>query len=137
MSDGPNEGSVALDTSVAIELLQRPDQSSEIGDWILPVQVAGELRFGALNSARVSTNLAKVDSLLGRCKALDATSATAVAYADLRLALQTKGRLIPENDLWIAAACLEHGLPLATNDHHFDYVDGLNLRSLGPPLTGE
>lgn len=29
------------------------------------------------------------------------------------------------NDLWIAALCLQHALPLLTNDRGFDTIDGL------------
>ncbi|MEH2160824.1 MAG: PIN domain-containing protein [Nostoc sp.] len=39
--------------------------------------------------------------------------------------LKHKGRPIPENDIWIAAQCLERGWRLATNDEHFSYVDNL------------
>jgi tRNA(fMet)-specific endonuclease VapC len=42
-----------------------------------------------------------------------------------RLALKRKRRLIPMNDVWIAAQCLERGWVLVTDDTDFDYVDGL------------
>jgi predicted nucleic acid-binding protein len=32
---------------------------------------------------------------------------------------------MPENDLWIAALCVEHQVPLAASDAHFDAIDGL------------
>jgi len=47
------------------------------------------------------------------------------AYARIRVRLREKGKPIPENDLWIAAACIEHRLPLAALDSHFDVVEGL------------
>ncbi|WP_292709097.1 MULTISPECIES: PIN domain-containing protein [unclassified Nostoc] len=50
---------------------------------------------------------------------------TATFYAQTRLTLKRKGRPIPENDIWIAAQCLERGWRLATNDQHFSYVDNL------------
>jgi predicted nucleic acid-binding protein len=31
------------------------------------------------------------------------------------------------NDLWIAALCLQHDLPLLTNDHGFDHIAGLTV----------
>ncbi|MEO5958497.1 MAG: PIN domain-containing protein [Opitutaceae bacterium] len=37
------------------------------------------------------------------------------------------GTPIPENDLWIAAVALEHGLPVATRDIHFARVPGLTV----------
>jgi tRNA(fMet)-specific endonuclease VapC len=45
------------------------------------------------------------------------------------LQLKRHGKPIPENDLWIAAICVEHDLPLATVDSHFDYVEGLHVYS--------
>jgi len=43
--------------------------------------------------------------------------------------LRLKGRPIPENDIWIAAVALQHGLPLATRDDHFNEVDGLRVEN--------
>ena len=31
------------------------------------------------------------------------------------------------NDLWIAALCLQHTLPLLTNDRGFDSIEGLRV----------
>ncbi|MEH1767344.1 MAG: PIN domain-containing protein [Nostoc sp.] len=57
------------------------------------------------------------------CSANGARNAT--SYAQTRLTLKRKGRPIPENDIWIAAQCLERGWTLATHDEHFNYVDNL------------
>jgi tRNA(fMet)-specific endonuclease VapC len=125
--------SVALDTSVAIAVLAAQagallSQSSE--EFLLPVPVIGELRYGALNSRRSADNLAEVERLVDRCRVLDLTVATAAVDARLRLGLKEKGKPIPENDLWIAALCVEHQIPLVTLDGHFDAVDGLERRGL-------
>ncbi|HEV8045487.1 MAG TPA: PIN domain-containing protein [Rubrobacter sp.] len=37
------------------------------------------------------------------------------------------GRPIPENDIWIAATALQHGLVLVTRDSHFEHVEGLRV----------
>lgn len=119
---------VALDTSVAIDVLaaQADDLlSPDISEHLLPVPVVGELRYGALNSRKAPENLGKVEGLVTRCQVLNVTAATADVYARLRLALKQKGKPIPENDLWIAAPCVEHQVPLAASDAHFDAVDGL------------
>lgn len=55
----------------------------------------------------------------------EAKATTASVYAQIRMQLKQKGKPIPENDLWIAALCVEHGIPLATEDTHFSEVDGL------------
>ena len=120
--------SVALDTSVAIAVLAGQAGSllsQPIEQFLLPVPVIGELRYGALNSRRVAENLAEVEVLVARCRVLDITAATAAVYARLRLGLKEKGKPIPENDLWIAALCVEHQVPLATLDGHFDAIGEL------------
>jgi predicted nucleic acid-binding protein len=39
--------------------------------------------------------------------------------------LRQAGKPIPTNDLWIAALCRQHGLPLLSRDRHFDVVSGV------------
>ena len=51
--------------------------------------------------------------------------ATTIRYAEVKNKLRKKGRPIPENDIWIAAIALRHGLPILTRDQHFNEVDGL------------
>jgi len=83
-----------------------------------------------MNSRRSVENLAEVERLVSRFRALDITAATAAVYARLRLDLKEKGRPIPENDLWIAALCVEHQVPLATFDRHFDVIEELERRGM-------
>ncbi len=119
---------VALDTSVAIDVLAATADArllTSVSDHLLPAPVVGEQRYGALNSRKALENLAKVDALVTRCVVLNVTVATAEVYARLRLALRQKGKPIPENDLWIAALCVEHQVPLAASDGHFDAIDDL------------
>jgi tRNA(fMet)-specific endonuclease VapC len=121
---------VALDSSAAIDILAGRAEALTARantEFLLPATVVGELRYGALNSRKSDENLAEVERLVGRCRVLDVTVATAVVYARLRLQLRTKGKPIPENDLWIAASCVEHDVKLAAVDSHFDAVDDLQL----------
>jgi tRNA(fMet)-specific endonuclease VapC len=113
---------------VAIAVLGgRAETLASIQDFqfVLPATVVGELRYGALNSRRSRENLALVERLSGRCVILPVTESTADVYARIRVRLREQGKPIPENDLWIAAACIEHELPLAAIDSHFDVVEGL------------
>ena len=123
--------SVALDTNQAIRVL---NDVAAVVAWLnsfsevcLPVTVLGELRFGAMKPARPPANLSKIESLAARCRLRDIRGTTTERYARVRFDLLRKGRPIPENDVWIAATCLEHGVPLATDDGHFDAVEGLQL----------
>lgn len=122
---------MALDTSIAIAVL---NDAEGAGDWVrgfqqihLPVPVVGELMFSALNSQRPQENLARVQQLVDRCTILEAKATTASVYAQIRMQLKQKGKPIPENDLWIAALCVEHRVLLATADAHFSEVDGLTV----------
>jgi tRNA(fMet)-specific endonuclease VapC len=123
--------SIALDTNQAIAVLNGAGAVEQrLGGCVtvfIPAIVLGELRFGALNSARSEENLKRVEMLASRCQMLAITDVTAARYADIRLALKRSGLPIPENDIWIAASCVEHALPLATSDTHFGYVDGLTV----------
>ena len=92
--------------------------------WV-PLPVLAEAYFAALNSGRRRENRARLDDFLRGCRIAPMGPETALRYAQLRLALQRKGRPIPANDMWIAGVCLERNLPLATRNGHFDHVDGL------------
>ena len=84
------------------------------------------------NTARTSPRLPKASAprQAHSCKArpgLLPTAHTAAECGRVKLALDLAGAPIPENDLWIAAAVPEHGLPLATRDAHFNRVPGLTV----------
>jgi tRNA(fMet)-specific endonuclease VapC len=56
---------------------------------------------------------------------LDVNHETAGHYSAIGLELKKKGTPIPANDLWIAALCQQHALPLLSRDRHFDFVPRL------------
>lgn len=124
-------GKIALDTDVAIKFLNGNAQIAEIllshNEIYMPVIVAGELTFGALNSKHPEQNLARHKKLILRARLLTVGEATASTYAKTRLALKKKGKPIPENDLWIAALCIENKIPLFSNDAHFEGIEHLSL----------
>jgi tRNA(fMet)-specific endonuclease VapC len=128
--------SLALDTNQAIAILNDDPAAlafyAQYAELCLPVTVIGELRYGALNSAKVAENLARIDRLVARCRVLNTTDRTTQSYARLRIALKQAAKPIPMNDLWIAPASDEHSLPLATGDAHFRNVASLSL--VTPPV---
>jgi len=122
---------IALDTNQAIDVL---NSTGDSGTWIHtytrvsdPVPVVGELRFGALNSARAESNLKKLEMFLNGCTILPITDDTTRVYAQIRVELRKKGTPIPANDVWIAALSVQHKIPLATSDSHFGAVDRLTV----------
>ena len=124
---------IALDTNQAIAVL---NDMGDAGNWVrtyqevcLPLPVVGELHFGALNSRRAEENLRRADALVARCEVLEPDVATAQTYARIRLELKRKGRPILENDVWIAALCVQHDIPFATADAHFTEISALQVVS--------
>lgn len=124
-------GEIALYTSAAIRFLNGDTTITKrvlaLPKIVLPMIVVGELLFGAENSTRPLQNLPRYLEFVSVCEVLPLGRGTATIYARTRLALKTRGRPIPMNDVWIAAQCMEHGWVLVTNDTDFDYVDGLML----------
>ena len=121
---------VALDTNIAIEILRgklQLSQERQQAPYALPTVVAGELLFGAQNSGRPAKNLELYRTFIHNLPALLLDAMAAEHYAKIRLTLKQKGRPIPDNDMWIAAICRAHDVPLLTFDRHFAEVSGLQV----------
>ncbi|NQE54226.1 tRNA(fMet)-specific endonuclease VapC [ANME-1 cluster archaeon GoMg3.2] len=93
----------------------------------LPAVVLGELLYGSLNSAKPQKNEQAVHKFSAQSVLVPIAEAIATRYASVRLKLKKMGHPIPENDIWVAATCLELGVPLLTRDGHFDYIGGLEV----------
>jgi tRNA(fMet)-specific endonuclease VapC len=109
----------ADDDPTVIAILTRVDQMA------IPVIVIGEYRYGIAQSRHRDTYENWLAGLLRDCAVLDINEPTTQHYAEITLDLRRKGKPIPTNDLWIAALCRQHSLPLLSRDHHFDQVPGL------------
>jgi tRNA(fMet)-specific endonuclease VapC len=121
-------GKWALDSNAYIDavggspVLETIDQADAI---YLPAIVVGEILFGALNSGRPADNLRTATQFINNCAILPVDAAVAMQYARLRLTLKQAGKPLPENDLWIAATCIVHDVPLLTRDEHFRAIPEL------------
>jgi len=91
----------------------------------IPVIVVGEYRFGVAQSRRKEEYEQWIGQVLRTFLVLDVDAETAAKYAQIRLELKSAGTPIPSNDLWIAALCRQHSLPLLSRDRHFESVKGL------------
>jgi tRNA(fMet)-specific endonuclease VapC len=124
-------GSYLLDTNIVIALFaQEADllaRLNSVAGFAVPVFVLGELYYGARKSNRVAINLARVDTFASGNVILDCDHITAQYYGSIRNELLSKGRPIPENDIWIAAVAVQHGLILVSRDHHFQEIAALQL----------
>lgn len=124
-------GKSLVDTNVVIALfagepavVEKLQKESAV---FLCVPVLGELRYGAEASARVASNLARLDEFARALIVLPCDTATAKAYAEVKFELRQKGRPIPENDVWIAAIARQHELVLLTRDGHFQEIDSIEV----------
>jgi tRNA(fMet)-specific endonuclease VapC len=105
-----------------------PDIREAIADApgpYLPVIVLGEYRFGLLSARDRELRLRWLGALAEAWVVLDVTAETAAHYSDIRLRLKQRATPIPSNDTWIAALAREHGLPVLSDDTHFDLVPGI------------
>jgi tRNA(fMet)-specific endonuclease VapC len=122
---------VALDTNALSDFASGSDALGEVlmpfRSLALPVTVLGEYRYGLLGSKKKARLEHWLDDLLNDVRGLEVSARTSSVYALVRQQLRTAGTPIPENDVWIAAIAIEHGLPLATRDKHFTVVKGLEL----------
>jgi len=122
-------GSVLLDTNIVVAHF-RDDPGvthhlSAAPALYLPWIVLGELYYGALRAQRREAQSALIRDFLDTVILLFPDESTSERYGHLKAGLAAAGRLIPDNDIWIAAVASQHDLPLATRDTHFDEVASL------------
>ena len=102
---------------VALEPILR--QAAELA---IPVIVLGEYRYGISHSRHRAPYERWLAEHLREFRILDIDERTTVPYSAVRAELKRAGTPIPANDVWIAALCLQHCLPLISRDRHFDAV---------------
>jgi tRNA(fMet)-specific endonuclease VapC len=104
----------------AVDILNRSERLA------VPVIVIGEYRFGILHSRQKHAYERWLTDWLAAVEVLPIEQTTAQHYAEIALELKKIGKPIPTNDLWIAALCRQHSLPLMSRDRHFDAVPGID-----------
>jgi tRNA(fMet)-specific endonuclease VapC len=108
----------ADDDPDVVDILGRAQQMA------IPVIVLGEYRYGIAQSRKRVSYENWLTGLLRDSLVLDINEPTTQHYAEIVLELKRLGKPIPTNDLWIAALCRQHSLPLLSRDRHFDLVPG-------------
>jgi tRNA(fMet)-specific endonuclease VapC len=126
----PAIGRFLLDTNILIALLEGDDAVLSNLDLapevFVPAVALGELFFGAAKSGRPAENTARVERFASGRAIVSADFEVAREYGRLKQYLKKKGRPLPENDIWIAAAAKCHGMVLVTRDRHFHEVEDLH-----------
>lgn len=128
---------VLIDASILIDQergrvnLEKRVAGREEEAFYLSVITASELLHGvhrAGDPGRRARRSAFVEGILGTLPILPIEMATARMHARLWADMAAEGRSIGPHDLWIAAACLAHGLDLVTSNlREFRRVPGLRV----------
>ena len=139
---------LVIDTSalIAVERLSRDrtDEAAWVSQFpqlasepvVLPAIVLAEVLVGvamADTAMRVAARRARIDALIAHVPVVDFDAEIAEEWARLFAALSRKGRLIPSNDLAVAATArrLQFGVLVGPSDEkHYKMVDGLRVEVL-------
>ncbi|TAK74534.1 MAG: type II toxin-antitoxin system VapC family toxin [Gammaproteobacteria bacterium] len=89
--------------------------------------VLGELTSGFLVGSKYKRNMDELNQFLDspHVHIFSIDEETVAFYAKIYATLRQKGKPVPTNDLWIAAATLQQGCKLCTFDNHFQSIDNL------------
>jgi tRNA(fMet)-specific endonuclease VapC len=109
-------------------VLSNLDRAPEV---FIPAVAVGALFFGAAKSGRPSENTARVERFAAGRSIIPCDLDVAREYGCLKQRLREKGRPLPENDIWIAATYIHHGMVLVTRDRHFQEVEDLEIEDWG------
>ena len=125
-----------IDTNILIECFQHnqsiSDTISQYDRILICPAVLGEFKAGIdVNTKRGKKVNALLDEFLDDSAVVivPCTDETADYYARIFRALKKNGTPLPTNDIWIAAAALEHGAAVLSSDGHFSNVPMLKLGS--------
>jgi tRNA(fMet)-specific endonuclease VapC len=126
-------GRYLLDTNIIIALFANDaviiEQIKDAGEVFIPSVVIGELYYGAQRSGRIKANTERVHEFATESVVLSCDVETARRYGEIKNELRKKGRLIPENDIWVAALALQYDLALVSRDEHFGQIPGLHTEA--------
>lgn len=90
----------------------------------------GELSYGAEKSSRREAAVAVLEAFSDRIAVLPIDSSVSGEYGRIRALLESKGKTLGNNDLWIAAHALSANLTLVTNSvREFSRVPDLKLEN--------
>lgn len=96
----------------------------------MSVVTLGELRFGAEKSQSRDRALAAIAQLEAKMHIAALAESAGEHYGQIRAALQLRGEMIGNNDLWLAAHARAEGWILVTNnEREFARVDGLRVEN--------
>jgi tRNA(fMet)-specific endonuclease VapC len=100
------------------------------GEAIVSVITYGELMYGVSKSSKKEEAIATLQEVMQILSLTPLPGAAAAIYGEIRAGLEAKGKIIGNNDLWIAAHALAERLILVTNnEREFRRVKGLKIQN--------
>jgi tRNA(fMet)-specific endonuclease VapC len=131
------EARYLLDTNICIYIRQkRPDdvlrrfEKLRQSEAAISVITYGELLYGAQKSSHRAPALERLRELVMLLPALPLPEHAAASYGKIRAELESRGEMIGNNDLWIAAHAIAADLILVTNNEsEFRRVRGLKIQN--------
>lgn len=123
-----------VDTNVIIRFFKGQTELFSLFDdmenlYISSITV-GELMYGAELSKKSDFNRENFFCFCQQMKVLYPDLEIAKSYGIIKASLKSKGKPIPENDIWIAATCHAADLILITADSDFDFVDEISVEKM-------
>ena len=131
---------ILIDTNIYAEFKRKNPSVIEVlrqVDFIgVNVVVLAELLSGFFGGAKEEQNRQELNQFLdsSRVHVIPIDEETAEFYARIHRDLKRKGKMIPVNDIWVAASAMKNGLALFTHDEHFESVEGIMLLKNGGGL---
>jgi predicted nucleic acid-binding protein len=96
----------------------------------------GELLFWANKRKWSNRKIADLYTRLKSTVIVPYDLALCETYGSLKAKLQESGRVVADNDLWIAACSIRHSIPLVSNNRaHFEGIPDLVLVSEAPRIA--
>ena len=123
-----------IDTNLIIRFFKGETELFSLFDdldnlYISSVSV-GELMYGAELSKKADFNRENYFCFCAQMKVLYPDLEVAKNYGKIKASLKTKGRPIPENDIWIAATALTANLSVITADCDFNYISEIKVENI-------
>lgn len=120
-----------IDTNVVVRVLngdiELAKYLSGIGKVYVSSIVLGELLYGAEKSAKIDFNKRNAINFCSNFAILEVEENISATYGKIKAELERAGKIIPENDMWIAATAIANDLTLISQDKHMENVEALKF----------
>ena len=125
-----------LDTDTCIywlngkEKIRQKVQQKGTDNLRITIVTFAELRYGAYKSQRVAENLTKIDDFIRKVRLLPLDQSAAEKFGKIKADLRSRGQIINDLDILIAAITLRYSGVLVTNNTaHFQRIDDLHYEN--------